>query len=82
MGRRTGLWNYMGSILGDLGCSGKTSQPKTCQNSQSKSIFFQAELRTLVFHDTLHFQSFSNTFDNCLLIAYEGQGSVSSIMLV
>lgn len=58
------------------------SQPKSCQNSQSKSIFVQEEPRTLVYHDTLHFQSFSDTFDNCLLIAYEVQGSVSSIMLV
>lgn len=40
------------------------------------------EPRTLVYHDTLHFQSFSDTFDNCLLIAYEVQGSVSSILLV
>lgn len=58
------------------------AQPTTCQNSRSKPIFFQEEPRTLVFHDTLHFQSFSNTFDNCLLIAYEAQGSVSSIVLV
>lgn len=58
------------------------AQATTCQNNQSKPIFFQEELRTFVFHDTLHFQSFSNTFGNCLLIANEAQGSVSSIVLV